>query len=115
MKKPEPIGPDETLNKVLHEWKADASLPPRFQESVWRKIENATAARANTPSVGSVFAHWIGTLLPRPAMATAYLAVLLVIGATAGWTQAHQTNTRVKDELGQRYVQVLDPYQAPRN
>ena len=45
-------------------------------------------------------------------MATAYIAVLLVIGITAGWAQANQTNTRVKGELGDRYVSVLDPYQA---
>ena len=56
-----------------------------------------------------VFAHWIGTLLPRPAMATACFAVLLTIGLTAGWAQAVQTNSRVKGELGDRYVRVLDP------
>ena len=66
-------------------------------------------------SLWNVFAHWIGTLLPRPVMATAYVAVLLTIGATAGLTQAHQTNARVKGELGERYVRVLDPYQTPRN
>ena len=111
--KPEPN--DEKLSKVLHEWKGQSSLPPRFQESVWRQIETASTARAATPSVWSVCAHWIGTLLPRPAMATAYVAVLLAVGVSAGWAQAHQTNERVKGELGDRYVRVLDPYQAPRN
>lgn len=114
MKNPEPIGNDEKLSKTLREWKTDASLPPHFQEGVWRQIESAAAARAKRPSVWDVFAHWIGTLLPRPAAATAYVAVLLTIGATAGWAQAHQTNSRVKGELGDRYVRVLDPYQAPR-
>ena len=103
---------DEKLSKLLRESKADAPLPPRFQEGVWRKIEGESAARAKRPSVSEVFAHWIGALLPRPAMATAYIAVLLVIGITAGWAQANQTNTRVKGELGDRYVSVLDPYQA---
>ena len=115
MKKPEPSKNDEKLSKVLHEWKADSSLPPRFQEGVWRQIESASATRATAPSVWSVCAHWIGTLLPRPAMATAYVAVLLAVGVSAGWAQAHQTNARVKGELGNRYVRVLDPYQAPRN
>jgi opacity protein-like surface antigen len=115
MKKSDPVGNDVKLSKLLHEWKADASLPPRFQDGVWRQIESASGARAATPSVWSVFAHWIGTLLPRPAMATAYVTVLLTIGVTAGWAQAHQTIARVKNELGERYVRVLDPYQAPRN
>ena len=114
MNKSEPIKKDEQLSKMLREWKVDASLPPRFQESVWRRIESTTAV-GTAPSVWTVFAHWIGTLLPRPAMATAYVAVLLTVGATAGWAQAHQTNARVKGELGERYVRVLDPYQTPRN
>ena len=115
MKKPEPAENDTKLSNLLREWKTDASLPPRFQEGVWRQIESESAARAKRPSVFDVFAHWIGTLLPRPAMATAYVAVLLAVGVSAGWAQAHQTNARVKGELGDRYVRVLDPYQTPRN
>jgi len=106
---------DEKLSKVLHEWKAESALPPRFQESVWRKIESAQASRTTRPSAWDVLAHWIGTLLPRPAMATAYVVMLLTVGVSAGWAQAHQANARVKGELGDRYVRVLDPYQAPRN
>ena len=111
--KTNPENHDEALRKMLKEWRPDASLPPRFQESVWRRIEQAQPQA--TSSVWSVIAHWIGTMLPRPAVATAYVAVLLTIGVTAGWAQAHQTNARVKGALGDRYVRVLDPYQAPRN
>jgi hypothetical protein len=52
--------------------------------------------------------------LPRPALAASYVAILLAIGVTAGWTQARHETARVKGELGQRYIRVLDPYQAPR-
>jgi hypothetical protein len=31
---------------------------------------------------------------------------------TTGWTQARQETARVKGELGDRYIRVLDPYQA---
>lgn len=110
--KTNPDNHDEPLRKVLKEWRTDASLPPRFQEGVWRRIERAQAPV--TPSVWVVIAHWIGTVLPRPTMAAAYVTVLLAIGVTAGWAQAHQTDFRVKEELGQRYVRTLDPYQAPR-
>ena len=113
MKPTNPSEKDRQLSGLMREWKSEVSLPPRFQEGVWRCIEGAQAP--TKLSVWEAVSHWIGTLLPRPAMATAYVAVLLSVGATAGWTQAHQTNTRVKGELGQRYVQVLDPYQAPRN
>jgi len=111
MKNTEP-GNDKKLSNLLRESKSDVSLPPRFQEGVWRKIEGESPARAKRPPVSEMFAHWIGALLPRPAMATAYIAVLLTIGITAGWAQAQQTNTRVKGELGNRYVSVLDPYQT---
>ena len=113
MKTREPDNHEAALRKVLKEWRTDATLPPRFQENVWQHIERTQTSTA--PSVGAVVAHWIGTMLPRPAMAAAYIAILLVVGATAGWTQAHQTNARVKGELGDRYARVLDPYQAPRN
>lgn len=112
MKPTDPVNQDEPLRKVLKEWRSEAPLPPRFQEQVWQRIELAQTRTA--PSAWAVLAHWVGTMLPRPALAASYVAVLLTIGVTAGWAQARQETTRVKDELGQRYVRVLDPYQAPR-
>ena len=109
MKKSEPNQDDGRLSKVLHEWKVKSVLPPRFQEGVWRQIENATPHHA-----GSIFTHWIGVLLPRPLLAATYIALLVVIGGTTGWTKARHNNERVMSELGDRYVRVLDPYQAPR-
>ena len=115
MKTNEPGNHDEALRKVLKEWRTDAALPPGFQEAVWQRIERAESVPApNTPSLWTVIAHWIGTVLPRPALATAYVSVLLAVGVTAGWAQARQENARVKGELGERYVRVLDPYQTPR-
>ena len=111
----EPQNHDEPLRKLLKEWRTDAALPPRFQEAVWQRIECADRARATvTPSAWAVFTHWIGTMLPRPALAASYVSVLLVIGVTAGWAQAREANSRVKSDLGERYVRVLNPYQTPR-
>ena len=109
--KPEPES-DDALRKVLKEWRSDAPLPPRFQQRVWQRIERAQTR--DVPSVWAVIAHWVGTVLPRPALAVSYVAVLLAIGVTAGWAQARQETGRVKAELGQRYVRVLDPYLTPR-
>jgi len=112
MKTNEPSKHDEALRKVLREWRTDVSLPPLFQEGVWRCIERAQAPTA--PSVWASIAHWFGTVLPRPALAASYVATLLAIGVTVGWAQGHRQTARVKDELSHRYVQVLDPYLAPR-
>ena len=115
MKNDRQTNSDEALSKLLKEWRTDASLPPRFQESVWRRIERAEQPSTSaTPSVWTVVAHWIGTMLPRPALAVSYVTILLAVGLTVGWTQGKQQSARVKGELGERYVRVLDPYQTPR-
>ena len=102
----------EELRKVLHEWTVDAALPSRFQEQVWRRIEHAQPPTA--PSIWTIVAHWVGTVLPRPALAISYVVVLMASGATFGWARARQETTHIKEDLSQRYVRVLDPYLAPR-
>jgi hypothetical protein len=103
---------DAPLRALLQEWKPQSSLPPRFLEQVWRRIERAETSPAPSISLPTVLANWIATLLPRPALATAYVAVLLVIGASVGWSQARQETARVTSNLSARYVQSVDPYQA---
>ena len=103
---------DAPLDALLQEWKVKPSLPPRFNEQVWRRIERAETAPAPSVSLATVFANWIATMLPRPALATAYVTVLVVIGASVGWSQARQETARVSSDLSARYAQAVDPYQA---
>jgi hypothetical protein len=107
-----PANNDEALRKLLKEWRMETTLPSRFQERVWERIEREEMPVQ--PSLRLVIAHWISAVLPRPALAASYVAVLTVVGVTAGWVQAHEATTHVRDELSQRYVRVLDPYLAPR-
>jgi hypothetical protein len=105
---------DPALRAVLREWKPASSLPPRFQEQVWQRIERAEA-KANLPALAwDRLQEWIAAMLPRPALALAYVTVLLVVGATLGWNQARVETTRVTSELGARYAQAVDPYQPTR-
>lgn len=103
---------DAPLDALLQEWKVKPSLPPRFNEQVWRRIERAETAPAPSVSLATVFANWIATMLPRPALATAYVAVLLAIGAGVGWSQARHETARVTSDLSARYAQAVDPYQT---
>ena len=116
MKNHEPGNHDDALHKVLKEWRTDASLPPRFQEAVWRRIEQAerTQTTTATPSVWAVVANWIETVLPRPAIAASCLVALVAIGATAGWSQARHETKRVGDQLSVSYIRSVDPYQSSR-
>lgn len=103
---------DAPLRALLQEWNPQPPLPARFQERVWRRIEHAETAAAPSVSLARLFANCIGTMLPRPALATAYVAVLLAVGAGLGWSQARQESVRIAGSLSARYVQAVDPYQA---
>ncbi|MBI3875555.1 MAG: hypothetical protein HY300_06265 [Verrucomicrobia bacterium] len=105
---------DAPLREMLRKWTVDAALPPRFQEQVWQRIERTATPPAPSISLGDAFANWVATVLPRPALAAAYVMVLLAIGAAGGWMQARHETSRVGDELGARYVRAVDPYQAGR-
>lgn len=105
-------GNHASLRALLNEWNPKASLPPRFQEQVWRRIEQADAAPSPTISFATVLANWIANVLPKPALATAYVMALLVVGASVGWKQARQETARVTGALGSRYAQTVDPYQT---
>jgi len=105
----------EPLRRVLSEWRVTEPLPPRFQEGVWRKIQQgeAGAKPVATATAWMLFKAWLAAALPRPAVAIAYLSVLLVVGMAAGYRQARQTTAHWDNELGSRYVQSVDPYQKP--
>lgn len=112
--KPESENP-EPLRKLMREWRVTEPLPPRFQENVWRKIQQteSSAMPAPTTTLWSAFQSWLASAMPRPALAVAYLSVLLVAGMAAGYWQARHTTAHMDDELGRRYVQSVDPYQKP--
>jgi len=105
---------DETLRAQLKEWKATPGLPPGFQDQVWRRIERAEALPIIAVPLWTVCTNWIAAVLPRPALAAAYVTVFLAIGAMFGWVQARHETERVSGDLSAQYVRSVDPYQAPR-
>lgn len=105
---------DPALRGALKEWTLTTPLPPRFQEQVWRRVAQAEATTGSSSPIWASMTDWIATILPRPALAVAYVTVVLAVGATVGWTQGRQETARFGDELSVRYVRVVDPYQAVR-
>ena len=113
--KPEPsTDSDARFRARLREWKVTATLPPGFQGQVWQRIERLESQPSFSVSLRKWMTDWISVVLPRPALAVSYVAILLTIGLSAGWAQARQETARVKGELGDRYIRTLDPYQPPR-
>ena len=107
--KTNPESNDERLGKSLRQWRVDAPLPPRFQEQVWRRIEQEDAAAAPIafwPALQALVAQ----LFARRAFALAYLTVALLLGSGLGFWQARQQTDTYSASLGQRYVQSIDPY-----
>ena len=114
MKANDPLDDDKTLHTILAEWKVETSLPPRFQDQVWHRIERDETQPAAAVSPWTALRNWIANVQLRPALAVAYVAVLLAAGAGLGWTQAQHASSHVSDQLSLRYVQSVDPYQALR-
>jgi hypothetical protein len=108
MKSDTPGGDDRQLKRLLHEWRVASSLPPRFNEQVWHRIQRPTAASplANLRS-------WMAVAFARPTFAFSYAAILLLAGLLAGFWQGHAASERTVETLSARYVQAVDPYQTP--
>lgn len=112
MKSSDPESKNDSLSALLQEWKINAELPPRFQENVWRGIERAETRPLPGVSMAEMLKALLERVLPRPAMALAYIAVMLAVGGTVGLAHGHQESRRLIAELEMRYVQSVDPYQA---
>jgi hypothetical protein len=97
----------ESLRKLLGQWKITEPLPLRFQQGVWRRLEQP----ARSPNAWELWQQWLESIFARKAVALAYVTVLLFAGLTAGYLngQAHEQTWNA--QLASQYVQSLDPDQ----
>jgi hypothetical protein len=98
---------DESLRPLLKEWRVNASLPPRFQEDVWRRIERQQAA---STTLWHLARHRLEAAFARPAVAVSYVTALIAMGLVLGAKQGQQQSARAEVRLEARYVQSIDPY-----
>jgi hypothetical protein len=98
----ETMNPEDTkLREVLQAARLSPSLPPRFQENVWRRIEDAEAPAASASWLDALAAFVI-----RPRFAYATVAGLVLAGALLG---AHQGAQIAKQDAQARYVASVAP------
>ena len=99
---------DGRLQALLRESRPAPPLPPRFQESVWRRIE-----RAQAPAETVSLAEWLDRAVAwvfRPRLALAAAAAMLLVGIAIGITQAGSlANERAK----RQYIAAVSPLAAP--
>jgi hypothetical protein len=94
---------DARLKGLLREARPAPDLPPRFQESVWRRLERQAAPAAS--SIG-----WLDRLVGlflRPQFAMGSLALLLVIGSLTALPSGVQNARQAARE---RYLASVAPY-----
>lgn len=93
---------DEQFSAILREARATPPLPPRFQEGVWRRIEESEIPA--TTRLGWLDALMAWALRPRFALATA--VVLICAGSLVGAVQGHQA---ARQDAQSRYVASVAP------
>lgn len=96
---------DESLRALLLEARPTAQLPPRFQESVWRRIEKEDAAPIPMASPVGWLQRWTERLL-LPRFALASLALLLVAGGLTGFVSGADA---AREQAQERYLSAVAP------
>jgi len=92
---------DAKLSALLRGSRLSPSLPPRFQENVWRRIEDAEA-----PVKSESWLEALVILILRPRFAFATAVLLLFAGALLG---AHEGSQAVRHDAQARYVASIAP------
>jgi hypothetical protein len=96
---------DAKFSAMLRASRTAPALPPRFQEGVWRRIEEAAVPGKSTGGINWLDALAALVLRPRFALATA--TVLMVAGALLG---VREGNQMVKQDAQARYLAVVAPH-----
>ena len=95
----------DRLRALLREARPAPPLPPRFQESVWRRLESAAAPATQIPSPFAGLEQWVERLL-LPRFAVASLTLLLVVGGLTGVIAGAGT---AKQQAQERYLAAVAP------
>jgi hypothetical protein len=92
---------DAKLGALLRASRPSPSLPPRFQEGVWRRLEGAEA-----PAKSDSWLDALAALMLRPRFAFATVSALVLAGALLG---THQGAQIAKQDARARYVALVAP------
>jgi hypothetical protein len=92
---------DAKLSALLRQSRVSPPLPPRFQENVWRRIEDAEA-----PAKSVLWLDALAVLVLRPRFAYATVAALVLAGVLLG---AREGTHVAKQDAEARYVALVAP------
>jgi hypothetical protein len=96
---------DERLGRVLREARPQPGLPPRFQQNVWRRIEQPDTR--NSP------ASWVeilAALFLKPRFALTTICAVLVAGALLGsWTGSAEARQVAQERYVASVIMPVGP------
>lgn len=95
---------DIQLQTLLRGNRPKPELPPRFQQNVWRRIEDAEA-----PAKPAAWLEAIANLILRPRFALATATMLLLAGVFAGTVEGRQT---ARHDAQMNYLAAVAPHSA---
>lgn len=95
---------DPQLRALLRQARVSPGLPPRFQQNVWRRIEDAEA-----PVKTETWLDAVAALILRPRFAVAAAAVLLLAGVFAGTLDGRQL---ARHDAQMNYLASVAPHAA---
>ena len=95
---------DQKLSGLLREARLSPLLPPRFQQNVWRRIEDAEA-----PAPAESWLDALAALIVRPRFAMSAAAVVLLAGVLAGTLEGRQV---ARHEAQMNYLASVAPHPA---
>ena len=92
---------DAKLGSLLRAARVSPGLPPRFQQNVWRRIEDAEA-----PAKPTSWLDALAAFILRPRLAFAATAALVLAGVLLGAVEGAQT---ARHDAQARYVAAVAP------
>ena len=103
-----PDADDAKLRVLLQQAHPAPTLPPRFQEDVWRRLDQAQRPRAATAP--RPWLEWIFPGIRHPAYAAVGAGLVILAGAVWG-TEAGTDQRHRADQV--RYLAAVSPFQHP--
>ena len=95
---------DPSISAALRAARVTPALPPRFQQNVWRRIEDA-----ESPSAPASWLEALANLVLRPRFAVVAIAVLVLTGIFAGTLDGWQM---ARHAAQMNYLAAVAPHAA---
>ena len=106
---------DPKLRQILGTWQVSPPPAPDFKSSVWRRI---SAEEARRPSgLWAPLRDWLFVQLPKPAYASALVALAVVVGMTTANLHASHMRDQYRLNYARQYLASIDAVamNAPRS